>query len=114
MNLRYFIFIPLFLIGCSTPHHSNVVDPFPAGLPRSSLSIEAFKFIGSKTTMQQVIQKLGQPSYYGAASGFLPDHVCYILSDGSVVSVGYDDDRTVVYVTHDKDYLFGHPYFPQK
>jgi hypothetical protein len=100
------------LVGCFTPRHSNIAGWTPVGELRSSLSVEAFKFIGPETTMQQVIKKLGQPAY-SEGGGFLPDHVGYYLSDGSEVCVGFGDGGKILYVTHGKENLFGHYVFPK-
>jgi len=111
MKLRYFIFVPLFLIGCSTPRHSDVAARISAGVSRSSLSVEAFKFIGPETTIQHVIEKVGHPAW-SEAGGALPDHCVYYLSDGSEVCIGYGDGGKILYVTHGRKFLFGYYKFP--
>ena len=113
MRFPFYIFIPVLLIGCTKPRHSDVTAPFPpVKVSHSSLSVESFRFIGTETTLKQVIEKLGSPVYL-QAGGFTPDVCAYYLSDGSKVYVSYMDGK-IVYVTHGKEALFGHPYFPQR
>jgi hypothetical protein len=109
MKFQFFIFVPLLLMGCSAPRPSDEAAQIPAGVVRSSFSVEAFKFIGPETTIQQVIKKLGEPAW-GEAGGALPDHDAYYLRDGSEVCIGFGDDGKIVYVTHGKEICSGMPF----
>jgi hypothetical protein len=76
------------------------------------LTVESFRFIGAETTLPQVIEKIGEPDMSGAG-GFY-DTQTYRLSDGSKVVIGSGDAKEILFVTHEKETLFGKTMFEKK
>ena len=87
MRFLLLTFVSLLLIGCTTPRPNE----------QASRSIESFRFIGAQTTVQQMIEKLGQPDRITTAGIYT---YFYGLSDGTGIRIGSPDGSRVVFVRH--------------
>ena len=103
MKFRFFIFIPVLLVGCTAPRHPDAPTPIAPPAAQVSRSIGSFRFIGPETTMQQVITKLGTPDR-DIGSGLYV--YAYRLSDGTDVLIGSADGSHILYVRHGTEVLF--------
>jgi hypothetical protein len=102
MTLRLFILLPLLLCGCTTPRHPN--SSTPALTPaQTSRSVEAFRFIGATTTIQEVATRLGPPDRE-TGSGIMI--YVYRIGDGSEVWIGATSNSHILYVRHGSEVLF--------
>ena len=103
MKLRFFIFIPVLLVGCVAPQCSDTPTPNVNTTAQVPRSIESFRFIGSETTLQEVTAKLGAPDR-DVGSGLYV--YAYRLSDGTDVLIGSADGSHILYVRHGPEVLF--------
>jgi hypothetical protein len=97
MTFRLLIFIPLLLVGCTGPRDSDATAPAALTDAQASRSIEAFRFIGPTTTVQEVIQKLGAPDRDVGSGVYIYE---YRLRDGSRVWIWSADDKHIGFVRH--------------
>lgn len=111
MKFGCYSLVLVLLAGCTTSR--RISEPGPALPPvatRSLPSIDSFRFIGTKTTMDQVIAKLGPPDT-SSAGGICCDYYSYYLRDGSVVTIAstLDGDLVshIVFVKHGNDTIYG-------
>jgi len=104
----------LILAGCdSKTDHSakqQAALPLMAHLlhikefPATALTIDPFRKITSKMTMQDVVQICGLPDGDNGSGFYVFE---YKLSDGSKVAIGTGDLSRLSYVTHGNEQLIG-------
>ncbi len=98
------ILLAALLAGCTVNRDSNAPPPVvSAATPKTSGSIDSFRFIGPHTTMQEVTAKLGKPDR-DIGSGLYV--YAYRLNDGTDVLIGSGDGSGILYVRHGTEVLF--------
>ena len=95
MRMAVALLIPLFAVACSKMELEKA--------PVSPRSIEAFKEIGSSTSLREVERRFAPPDS-DIGSGL---HVyLYRLPDASDIIIGASDPNKILYVRHGTNALF--------
>lgn len=98
MALRYYIFlIILLLTACTQPGKTGSVQTDMTAVVPSERTLDSFRFDWPKTTLQDVIAKVGIADRDIGSGLYILE---YRLQDGSKVWIGSTNYSDILYVRH--------------